>query len=145
MTGTSHVKLIDHAAHDAHVWVKQLSEMMHWDDAQHSFRLLSTVLHALRDRLPVNEAAHLGAQLPTLIRGVYYDGWHPAHKPVAEYSREAFLFHLVEAFPADILDDPDKGAEMVFALLEQHVSAGEIKDVKSCLPDKIKELWPRAA
>ena len=54
MTGTSHVKLIDHASHDAHAWVNELIDTMPWEDVQISFRLLRTVLHALRDRLPVD-------------------------------------------------------------------------------------------
>ena len=88
---------------------------------------------------------HPGAQLPTLIRGVYYDGWHPAHKPVAEYTREEFLFHVVEQFPVGMRDDIDDLVGKVFQLPEHHVSAGEIKDVKSCPPDKIRDLWPEAA
>jgi uncharacterized protein (DUF2267 family) len=31
------------------------------------------VLHALRDRLTVEEASDLAAQLPMLIRGLYYE------------------------------------------------------------------------
>jgi uncharacterized protein (DUF2267 family) len=41
-----------------------------WDGTSRSFRLLRTVLQALRDWLPVNEAVDLGAQLPMLLRGV---------------------------------------------------------------------------
>ena len=145
MTGSSHVKLIEHAAHDAHLWVNDLSELMEWEDAQRSFRLLRVILHALRDRLPVDAAAHLGAQFPTLIRGVYYDGWHPANKPVREYTREEFLFHLIEAFSGDQIDDPDQAAAAVFKLLDRRISAGEIKHVKACLPEKIRALWPEAA
>jgi hypothetical protein len=27
---------------------------------------------------------HLGAQLPLLVRGIYYEGWHMAGKPTRE-------------------------------------------------------------
>lgn len=36
----------------------------------------------MRDRLSVNAAAHLSAQLPELLRGIFYEGWIPAHVPV---------------------------------------------------------------
>jgi len=35
-------------------------------------------LHALSDRLTVQEVAQLGAPIPMLIRGFYYEGWVPS-------------------------------------------------------------------
>jgi len=49
--------------------LKQLGDTLHWDDHHKAYHGLRAVLHALRDRLPVPEAAHLGAQLPMLVRG----------------------------------------------------------------------------
>jgi uncharacterized protein (DUF2267 family) len=46
-----------------------------------SYAALRAIMHALRDRLTVNEAVQLGAQLPILLRGVYYDGWAPSKAP----------------------------------------------------------------
>jgi uncharacterized protein (DUF2267 family) len=36
------------------------------------------VLRTIRDRVPINLAVHLGAQLPLLVRGTYYDQWRPS-------------------------------------------------------------------
>jgi len=47
---------------------------LHSEDRHHADVALSAVLHALRDRLTVSEAAQLGAQLPMLVRGFYYEG-----------------------------------------------------------------------
>ena len=44
------------------------------DDRQDAYRAVRGVLHTLRDRLPVEESAQLAAQLPTLLRGVFYEG-----------------------------------------------------------------------
>jgi uncharacterized protein (DUF2267 family) len=100
------------------------------------------VLHALRDRLTVDEAAHLGAQLPLLVRGLYYDQWHPAGKPERLRHPAEFL-----AAVADQLDDlgpisAEDVTRAVFAVLEEHIAQGEIEDVKGQLPSHLRQLWP---
>jgi len=60
---------------------------------------LRATLHALRDRLPVEETAELAAQLPMLVRGVYYEGWDPTGKPVRERSLEGFLAGVAVELP----------------------------------------------
>ena len=59
--------------------LRDIEEANGWpkERRKQSYAALRAVLHRLRDRLSVDGAAHLGAQLPTLIRGVYYDGWKP--------------------------------------------------------------------
>ncbi|GHE84302.1 hypothetical protein GCM10014715_45390 [Streptomyces spiralis] len=42
----------------------------------------------LRDRLPVETAGQFGAQLPTIVRGVYDDDWKPAETPVKMSTEE---------------------------------------------------------
>jgi Uncharacterized conserved protein (DUF2267) len=45
---------------------------------------LRSVLHVLRNRLTPEQAVHLGAQLPLLVRGIFYEGWRIAGKPSDE-------------------------------------------------------------
>jgi hypothetical protein len=58
--------------------------------------VLSKVLHKLRDRIPVELAAHLGSQLPLLVRGVYYDQFQPARQPTACRSYDEFCSEVAE-------------------------------------------------
>jgi uncharacterized protein (DUF2267 family) len=63
-------------------------------DRQRAYHTLRAVLHALRDRLPLNLAAHLGAQLPLLVRGICYDSWHPQPETTRERKQEKSLDHV---------------------------------------------------
>ena len=92
---------IDHTVQLTHSWINELDALVGWGSKARSYRLLRTVLQALRDWLPVNDAAHFGAQLPTLLRGVYYEHWRPADTPVTERHRSNFLARVDDAFRTD--------------------------------------------
>jgi uncharacterized protein (DUF2267 family) len=107
-----------------------------------AYHALRAVLHALRDRLTVEQAAALAAQLPMLVRGFYYEGWHPHGKPVKERHKEEFLAHIADAFRDDPDVDPEQVTRAVFDVLAKHVTAGEIESVKQGLPAELRSLWP---
>lgn len=135
---------IERSVHMANAWLKELAEELGWEDRERAYHALRVVLHAVRDRLTVDEAADMGAQLPLLIRGLYYEGWDPSSMPVKERRREQFLHHITAAFPGDAGIYPESIAWAVFKVLERHVSSGEIKDVLHVLPEEIRSLWPGA-
>jgi uncharacterized protein (DUF2267 family) len=95
----------------------------------------------LRDRLTVEEVAQLGAQLPMLIRGFYYEGWDPTHKPLKIRDKEEFIDRIEQELRGGGPVDAERVARAVFALLAERVTAGEIEDVKHVLPAEIRELW----
>ena len=59
-------------------------------DRHLAYRILRTWLHCLRDRLSVEVAAHFDAQLPELLRGVFFGGWNPSRVP-QKYDRAAYV------------------------------------------------------
>jgi uncharacterized protein (DUF2267 family) len=133
---------IDHALQLTNVWLKDLMARLGTGDRHLAYLALRTTLHALRDGLSVSEAAHLGAQLPMLVRGFYCEGWHPADKPLREHAKEAFLAHVKAEAHAQGFE-PGPAVRAVFGLLAERVSAGEIADVKGVLPGPIRALWPQ--
>lgn len=133
---------IESTIHTTNTWLRELTEALGWQDRQRAYHALRAVLHALRDRLTVAEAVDLGAQLPMLIRGLYYESWDPNGKPIKERRREEFLSHIARAFREDPEIYPEAVAWAVFKLLEKNVSAGEIGDVQHVLPATIRSLWP---
>jgi len=141
MTGLS---TFDETLQLANVWLNELMEQLDWDDKRRAYRALRAVLHALRDRLTAHEAAHLGAQLPMLIRGLYYENWHMRDITPAERSKSEFLSH-VNAELRDPTVDAEQSVRQVFGLLARKISPGEIEDIKRMLPPEVRALWPSAA
>jgi len=68
------VAALDHTIQETNTWLKKARGRDHLGDRPHAYNALRAVLHVLRDRLTPEQAVHLGAQLPTLVRGIYYEG-----------------------------------------------------------------------
>ena len=133
---------LDHTVQLTHIWINELDRRLEWNDKARSYRLLKAVLHALRDSLKVNEAADLGAQLPALLRGAYYEQWRPAATPAKGRSVENFLARVNESFRRDPLAAPALAIMAVFQLLTKKITEGEIEDVRHCLSEEIRNIWP---
>jgi uncharacterized protein (DUF2267 family) len=124
-------------------WLKSLMQELDWENRHRAYLALRATLHALRDRLTIEEVAQFGAQLPMLVRGFYYEGWDPTDKPLKIRHREEFLARIAQPFvSAGDSVHPEPVARAVFAVLEQRVSDGEIEDVKHILPAELRDLWP---
>ena len=122
-------------------WLTDMAVALGTDDPHRAYQALRATLHALRDRVTVEEVSQLGAQLPLLLRGAYYEGWHPAHKPLKERHREQFLAHVRVDVPSG---DPEEIVRAAFGVLSRRISAGEIEDVVNMLPAGVRELWPES-
>ena len=66
---------LDHAPQVIAEWLNELREDLGWVDKGRTYLLLRTALHAIRDSLPETEAADIAAQLPLLLKGIWWDGW----------------------------------------------------------------------
>lgn len=138
--------VFDNTTKKTYEWLKEINEEMHWDDRHKAYLALRGCLHALRDRLTVEEAADLGAQLPMLIRGLYYEGWRPAGKPQKELrQKEDFLQAIQQVFVNEPDLDAEPVAKGVFRVMAKRVTEGEIQDVKSLMPKELVSLWPATA
>src|SRR5574342_1185437 len=92
-------EIFDTSLQKTQVWLNDVMAELDWtEQPQRAYLALRSVLHALRDRLTVEEAVQLGAQLPMLIRGFYYEGWTLTGKPHKERHKEEFVGHVKKAF-----------------------------------------------
>ncbi len=140
------LEVFDETVQKTNIWLKEIMEETGLS-RRRAYEVLRAVLQTLRDRLTVDEAAHLSAQLPMLVRGIFFEGWHPAGTPHKWRAHEAFLaelrHHLGSADVSDI--DLTAAARAVFGVLGRHVSVGEVSDVRQSLPEAVRRLWPEPA
>jgi len=135
--------VFDKTLQTTHIWLGEIMEQL-GPDRQVAWKVLSTVLHKLRDRLPVELSAHLGSQLPLLVRGVYYDQYDPGNQPSDCNTPGEFTAEVAE-WLSDIRPvDPDEAIRAVFATLTRHISEGQITKVRNALPKGIRMLWDGA-
>ncbi|MEU1746083.1 DUF2267 domain-containing protein [Micromonospora arida] len=106
-----------------------------------SYAALRTVLHLLRDRLPVDESVEFAQQLPVLVRGIYFDGWVPSDVPI-KLNRDDFLYEVRQGFPYDAEGGAERVTQVVLDTLRRHVTQGEWQDVKDTMPKDLATMMP---
>jgi uncharacterized protein (DUF2267 family) len=119
----------------------KIEDELGWEDRrEQTYAAFRNVLHVFRDRLPVNVSANFAAQLPMLVKGIYFDGWNPADMP-KDYSLEEFLAKAHENFPYDVEGGMEKVSKVVFKHLFDTIDEGEAKEIKGVFPDGYERLW----
>jgi len=121
-------------------WVDDLAKRLGWHDRSHAWRALIATLHALRDCMGRDEAMYIGSELPALLRGFYYQGWHPRTPRTTR--REAFLERIADGVHHDVTVDAEQVARAVMALLAARISPTELEAAKAATPTAIHNLWP---
>jgi uncharacterized protein (DUF2267 family) len=120
-------------------WLRETEQELRYGNPHDAYLVLRAFLHVLRDRLTVNEAADLGAQLPMLIRGIYYEAFVPSRMP-QKMRRTEFLAR----FAAEARLAAGKPVETTLRapakVLLRHITPGEAEDVLDSLPAEIRDL-----
>jgi len=129
----SGVAALDHTVQETNVWLRAVAEQLHFEDRHHAHI-------ALRDRLLPEVAVHLGAQLPMLVRGLYYEGWHMVGMPVKDRSVEEFADHVLQSLPPRFPMDPLAVARSVFEILWERLDPGEFAKLMDHWPASLRTL-----
>lgn len=133
---------LDPTLHQANIWLKEVMQRLKTEDAHIGHAAMRAALHALRDRIGPENAAHLGAQLPTIIRGIYYESWHPSGTPTKERRKQQFLDHVRSELRSAAAIDPEAATSAVFDVVCQNTSVGEGVKLARLFPKEMRALWP---
>jgi uncharacterized protein (DUF2267 family) len=137
---TAEPSIIGRSTEQAHIWFNDVAEQIGDQDRVYACRALRAVLHSLRDRLTVDVAANFAAQLPTLIRGIYYEDWDPSRTPLPIHDLDAFLEHVAREGRMAGETEASVAVSAVARVLRAHVSSGVLEDVSAVLPDGFRVL-----
>ncbi|MGB6967781.1 MAG: DUF2267 domain-containing protein [Methyloceanibacter sp.] len=132
----------DKTVQESNLWLKDVMERLETEDRHHAYSTLRAVLHALRDRIGPESAAHLGAQLPMLLRGLFYEGWDPTNKPTKERHEDAFLAHIARELPRASADEVEQGTLAVLDVLSKHIDRGAAVKIAGMFPQELRKFWP---
>jgi len=140
MTAT-HIDLFDRTLNETKEWIDDVEYELETKDAKRALHALRAVFHALRDELSIEQNAQLSAQLPTLLRGIYFEAWKPKFD-VRHSDIDTFLDRVGLACEGYApLFDPGTLVTSVFAVLERQIS-GECSKIRATLPKDLRNLWP---
>ncbi len=140
---TTGVAAIDRTVEHTLHWVDEVCREMGDDDRMHGWAALRAVLQHVRELVDADEARQLAAQLPMLLRGLFFEGWMPHRPQPAQRDREAFLDDVAVTLGSDAVD-PEVAARAVFAVLKWRLG-NEALQARARLSPEIRELWPIAA
>ncbi|AYG64137.1 DUF2267 domain-containing protein [Rhizobium jaguaris] len=132
---------LNYALQTTQNWISDLMWRLRWDDRERVYQALIATLHALRDCLDGDEPVYIGAQLPPLLRGFYYEGWHHGRRTIAR-NRKSFLDRVHDGVQRDPAVDPEEVARSVLAQLADRLPTAELEDAKAATPRVLYSLWP---
>jgi uncharacterized protein (DUF2267 family) len=130
----------------ANEFLKEIAvELGDAQDKNRASRVMRSVFHALRDVITPEESLHMISQLPILIKGIYVDGWKVS-QPARTRSMDEFIALLQRKGDRPDVDFPDvdtaiHGVQCVLAVVQRHISAGEVEDIINQFPSELRLLW----
>lgn len=131
--------VFDKTLQTTNIWLDEIMAEM-GPDRQVAWHILGAVLRTLRDRLPPDLGAHLGSQLPILVRGVYYDQYEPSTVPDKIRSVDEFLTKIKGQLEFIRPVDSADAFKVVCRVLDRHVNEGQMAKVREALPGEIRRI-----
>jgi uncharacterized protein (DUF2267 family) len=115
------------------------------NDTDKAGRILSSILHGLREVITTEESLQLISQFPMFLKAVYVNKW-TTRKKVRVKSMTDFIDLIRELNGVTSLNDfeSEEVAEnyihATFMMLRKYVSLGELEDIRTVLPKELKSI-----
>lgn len=139
---TAGLAVFDTTVQETNVWLKRLEERLPPCSRQQAYGALRATLHVLRDRLPQEAVLALSAQLPMLLRGLFFEGWRPVAGPTREQTPQAFAAAVAERLPPAFPRAPLECAKAALGVIADGVGEGEARKLAAHLPASLRVLFP---
>lgn len=133
------LEVIDRTVEKTYEWLDEIARRDLLDEPHRAYQVLRAVLHALRDRLEPDVAAHLAAQLPLLVRGLFYEGWDPSSTPM-RLSLAEFLGRVESEAGLKGPSEAEDAVRAVLSLLRDDLGQGTVDHLVSVLPREFADL-----
>jgi uncharacterized protein (DUF2267 family) len=126
-------------------WLGQYTARLGQDGMPGALRSFRAALHAIRDRLPLEEVTLLGDCLPVLIRGAFYRGWRATTGPRETGTADLVYQEIAGSLDGSLAVSPHDVMASVFSVIEQRIPWDVVERVRRVLPQPLREMWETAA
>ena len=127
---TNRVDIIDGSVEKTHIWLNELAAELGTED-----RILRAVLHAVLDRLTVDETA----QASELIRGIYHELWGPSPASASyHHSKQSGHGSSSQLSGAENWSPPNKIAANTWA---RTCTSSSSRPVARARPVEVERKW----
>jgi uncharacterized protein (DUF2267 family) len=142
---TTGIDVLEKSEQETNIWLNEIGERIDTPDRRKAFNALRATLHAVRDRIGPDNALHLAAQLPLLIKGLFFENWRPSETPTREREKETFLANVDAEIYRGIGVEPEVAVRAVLEVLADHIDAAEVAKLQRLFPEEMRDLWPAPA
>lgn len=136
------ITLLNKNIHKTFEWLRDIENNTQWEyeDKARALDILRVVLHELRDNLMLNDLAHFSAQLPTVIKGILFEGWNPNHslRKEGEFA-ESIKAHLPQVYVEGT--DINQAIKSVFLTIDKNIDKNEFEKLRKILLKGIRLLF----
>jgi uncharacterized protein (DUF2267 family) len=138
---TTGLDAFDSTVQQTNLWLKDIMDRLESDDRHLAYQALRATLHVIRDRIGPENAVHFGAQLPMLIRGLYYEGWNMASTPTKIRHLDDFLDAIEDEMRRKLGSERERIVQAVFDVIGDSIDPGEVRKLANMFPGELKPLW----
>ncbi len=140
---STNITSLDRAIQNTILWLKDAQDELMWEDKEKVYRSTKAVLQAVRDRLPIEEIAHLLANLPMVMKGMMMDGYDYTQKPIRMRTVDEFYSCVQDYYDSQRRDVIDVAAatRAVVTMLKRRVGEGEMNKIVASMPLELKPVF----